>query len=419
MIPAVALALFATACNKDDGGNNNGGGQTDPTLLADGSTISGEITSDMKLGKGFTYTLAGGVHVKPGATLSIEEGVTIKSSATEPSTAYLLVEPGAKIEANGTATAPIVMTSGQASPKVQDWGGLIICGKAPINTPGGTAASEMGAGVTYGGTDANDNSGTIRYVRVEYTGKKQNQTKEHNGITFEGVGAGTTVDYIAVYLGADDGIEFFGGNVQVKHAFVFGGSDDLFDWTYGWRGKGQFWVGIQGGANGDRGIEADNNGDNNTATPYSEPTLANITLVGSTAIMNEDAGSTRAMKLREGTKGKLYNVLVYGFSNGIEVQHDQTLANMTDGSLNIQGLQLYSSKPWKYSPNTGDWMGATPLEAGATVMADGTPSFVNGHVGTTTTGAINVSGMDSWFEGATYIGAVDAANDWTAGWTRK
>ncbi len=438
LIPTLAIAMIATGCKKEQTNvtptNNNNPTNptnpnnptnptdpTDPTLLANGSTISGEITANTRLGKGFSYTLAGGVHVKSGATLTIEEGVTIKSSATEPSTAYLLIEPGAKINARGTASAPIVMTSGQTSPKVQDWGGLIICGKATVNTPGGTAASEMGAGVTYGGTDDADNSGILQYVRVEYTGKKQNQTKEHNGITFEGVGSGTLVDHIAVYLGADDGIEFFGGTVSVRYAYVYGASDDCFDWTYGWRGQGQFWVAEQGGDNGDRGFEGDNNGDNNLATPYSEPKIANVTLIGSTSILNEDGGDTRSMKLREGTKGKIYNVVAAGFASGIEVQHDQTLTNMTDGSLEVKGVYLNNDKPWKYSPNSGSWSGATPFESEASnaVNAAGLPSFLNGAIGVETNNAVDVTTLGSWFVAANFKGAVESSNDWTAGWTRK
>src|SRR5690606_39108636 len=202
---------------------------------------------------------SGPVHVKPGYTIYIEEGVTVKSERSASTVAYLLIEPGAKIEAEGTATSPIVFTSGEASPKQQDWGGIILCGKAPVNVGTGSAASEMGVGVVYGGTDPNDNSGTLRYVRVEYTGKKQSLEAEPNGFTFEGVGAGTMVEYIASYKGGDDGIEFFGGTVNVKYAVVYGAQDDSFDWTFGWTGKGQFWVAVQADDVADRGFEADNN----------------------------------------------------------------------------------------------------------------------------------------------------------------
>src|SRR5690554_5991799 len=353
---AIAGSFLFASCSKDSDPIGNGPGNG---ILPDGVTVTGEIKENITLSKGNTYILKAGVHVKPGATLTIEEGVTVKSDPNEPVAAYLLIEPGAKINAIGTESAPIVFTSGKASPKTQDWGGIILTGRAPINVEGGVAASEMGDGVTYGGTDANDNSGVMKYVRVEYTGKKSNADKEHNGFTFEGVGAGTTLEHLSVYKGADDGIEFFGGTVNLKYAVVYGAEDDSFDWTYGWSGKGQFWVAVQGDDFADRGIEADNNGNNNSASPFSNPMLSNITLVGSTIAQTDDgagsieAGKTRAMKLREGTKGILQNVVAYGFHSGIEVEHDQTFANMNDGSLSLTSVDIYNPKTWSYKGYTG------------------------------------------------------------------
>src|SRR5690554_7617445 len=354
---AIAGSFLFASCSKDSDPIGNGPGNG---ILPDGVTVTGEIKENITLSKGNTYILKAGVHVKPGATLTIEEGVTVKSDPNEPVAAYLLIEPGAKINAIGTESAPIVFTSGKASPKTQDWGGIILTGKAPINVEGGAAASEMGAGVTYGGTDANDNSGVMKYVRVEYTGKKSNADKEHNGFTFEGVGAGTTLEHLSVFNGADDGIEFFGGTVNLKYAVVYGAEDDSFDWTYGWSGKGQFWVAVQGDILADRGIEADNNGSNRSASPFSEPTLSNVTLVGSLIAQtgddlesNPESGKTRAIKLREGTKGKLYNFVTYGFSSGVEVEHDETLANMEAGSLIFANSSVYGPKSWSVNNTAG------------------------------------------------------------------
>ncbi|MEZ5018272.1 MAG: hypothetical protein R2800_14530 [Flavipsychrobacter sp.] len=418
LIPALAVMTLATACNDK---KSNPTPTPTPGTLANGSTLEGEITSNTTLSAGNTYTLKGGVHVKSGATLTIEKGVTVKSDANEPATAYLLIEPGAKINAVGTATEPIVFTSGKATPAVQDWGGIIVCGKAPINVTGGQNASEMGAGVTYGGTDAADNSGTIQYVRVEYTGKKQNQTKEHNGFTFEGVGSGTTVDHIAVYKGADDGIEFFGGTVNVKYFFAYGAQDDCIDWTYGWTGSMQYAVAVQADDVADRGFEGDNNGSNNTLTPYSSPKIANVTLVGSLIAGTDDGngglatGKTRAMKLREGTKGMIYNVVAYNFSSGIECQHDQSLANMNDGSLVIKGLHLENASHFKYAPSTGSYTGAKPFETEASnaTAAAGTPSFISGKYVGTTASTVNASAIG--LESAQFKGATATA--WGT-WTR-
>src|SRR5690606_1407032 len=153
----------------------------------------------------------------------------------------------------------------------------------------------------------------------------------------------------------------FGGTVNARYLFVYGAQDDLFDWTYGWSGKGQFWVGIQGDDVADRGIEADNNGSDNAATPFSNPTLSNITLVGSTTAKTGDdpasaseTGKTRAIKLREGTKGALMNCIVYNFNSGVEVEHDQTLANMEDGSLSLKHTDIYNEKLWSFKKTGGD-----------------------------------------------------------------
>ncbi len=419
---AVLAMVAFTACDNSD---DDGKGVGREGELPNGTEIVGDITENTILSKGNTYTLRGGVHVTNGATLKIEEGVTVKaitnSKTDYANTAYLLVEPGSKIEAVGTASAPIVFTSNAATPAPQDWGGIILCGKAPINPQGGTAPSEMGAGVVYGGTDAADNSGTLKYVRVEYTGKKQDASKEHNGFTFEGVGNGTTLEYLAVYKGADDGIEFFGGTVNIRYAVVNGAQDDLFDWTYGWSGNAQFLVGIQGNDVADRGIEADNNGDNNGLSPLSSPTLSNITLVGSReaktndnpdAATDADKGKTIGLKLRAGTGGKLHNFVVYGFNNGVDIQHDITVGNALDGKLIFTNSDLYGPKPFKSSLAT--LVQEAFFKTTITVSEDDKPSYMNGYIGTTATGALNPTTLGSFFTAANYKGAVETNNNWVA-----
>lgn len=418
-----ACVLFAS-CSKDDPNPTPEPG--DGGVLENNATLTGDITSNTTLAKGNTYFLKGGVHVVGGAVLTIQEGVTVKSDPNDGSAAYLLIDPSSKIEAVGTAEAPIVFTSGKANPQAQDWGGIILTGKAPINVTGGTALSEMGQGISYGGTDANHSSGTLKYVRAEYTGKKSTSEKEHNGFTFEGVGAGTTVEHIAVYHGGDDGVEFFGGTVNVKYAVVYGAQDDSFDWTYGWKGKGQFWVAVQGDILADRGIEADNNGSNRSATPNSEPTLSNVTLVGSLIAQtgddlesNPESGKTRAIKLREGTKGKLYNFVTYGFSSGVEVEHDETLANMEAGSLIFANSSVYGpQKTWSFKTTAGTAFTGDNLfsaEVSNTVDVLVKPIFITGkYVGTTETNALDPKTLDAWFTSAKYQGAVSASDNWVA-----
>ena len=205
--------LFTTACTEDtigDGGNGN---------IAD-NLLNADITEDVTLKAGETYTLDGGIHVKNGATLKIEPGVKIEA-IHDNKVDYILIEQGAKIDAQGTATQPIVMTSQKK--EAGAWGGLHICGYAPTNV--GTGTSEIGD-ATYGGDRADDNSGVLKYVRMEYTGYAFSEDKESNGITFYGVGSGTTVDYVQAFMGSDDGFEFFGGSVNIRHAVVTDCSDD-------------------------------------------------------------------------------------------------------------------------------------------------------------------------------------------------
>ncbi|SOD15283.1 hypothetical protein [Pedobacter xixiisoli] len=436
LVTALASVSVFTACKKDKGADEETVLRGD---LANGTVITGELVNDVTLLKGNSYVLKGGVHVKTGKTITIQEGVTVKSDANEPATAYLLIEPGAKIMAQGTAASPIIFTSGATAPKEQDWGGIIVCGLAPVNGEGGRIASEMGAGVTYGGTNAADNSGVLRYIRVEYTGKKQTADKEHNGFTFEGVGNGTTVEYLSVYRGGDDAFEWFGGTVNVKYLFAYGAQDDTFDWTFGWNGKAQFLVGVQADGVADRGIEADNSNKNRTASPYSNPTISNVTLVGSlTAKTGDDptnatdVGKTTGLKLREGTRGKLHNFVVYNFNNGVDVEHDETLNNVADATLIIKNSDISNVNPWALKHTLPSTTGATrppftgvnpfisATYANTTTASSTRPSYMTSvFVGTTATDAINPTTLDAFFTAANYKGAVQTGSDWTnAAWVR-
>ncbi|MEQ9187573.1 MAG: hypothetical protein RLP15_07545 [Cryomorphaceae bacterium] len=334
LIGAIALTSCSkkgctdpTATNFDDKAKKE---DNSCTYDNDADTVlSGSIQESRSLDASKTYTLSGGVHVKSGAVLSIPAGTVIQSDPTE-SVAYLLIERGARIEAIGTSDAPIVFTSGSANPASGDWGGIIICGKAPINN-GSEATAEVGD-VLYGGTNSADNSGTLQYVRVEYSGNAINDEKEHNGFTFNGVGSGTTLAYLQSYMGNDDGFEFFGGSVDANHLISTGSGDDGFDWTYGWVGSGSYWIAEQVDGIGDRGIEADNNGDDNTAAPFSNPTLSNLTLSG--------YGSGDGIKLREGTKANISNALITNFSDGLDVEHSSTVTHIVSGELLLSNITL-------------------------------------------------------------------------------
>ena len=161
-------------------------------------------------------------------------------------------------------------------------------------------------------------------------GKQFTADKEMNGFSFNGVGNGTTLEYLQAYMSSDDGFEFFGGTVDLSYALSYGSGDDSFDFTYGWSGTGMNWRAQQADSQGDRGIEGDNNAANNEAEPFSNPTLMNIELIGRGV-----AAGKVGMKLREGTKGNISNVVISEFAKGVEVEHDQTLTNLIGGDLKV------------------------------------------------------------------------------------
>jgi hypothetical protein len=300
----------------------------------DGSiTIEGgTMTEDATLTNDRVWNLGGSIFVgqdspAPGdeVTLTIEPGTKIVGLTGLPSgiVPRLVISRGNKIMAVGTPDAPILMTGGNESAS-SEWGGLAINGFAPINR-GDEADGEAETG-KYGGDQPNDNSGILKYVIVAHAGFKFTETNELNGIAFQGVGSGTTVDYIQVHRNADDGVEFFGGTVNAKHIFLTENQDDSLDWTDGWTGKVQF-VSIHKNPNsGDQGIEADNLGADNNALPRSHPVLANMTIRGY-------EGNGKGILMRRGTGVNIYNTIITGFGEGqIDIDNLATFENAVSPS---------------------------------------------------------------------------------------
>lgn len=316
------MTLFA-ACSDDETNNNGDNG------IADGTTLSGTITEDVTLKAGNTYKLSGAYTVEEGATLNIEQGVKIVS-VYDDNVDYILIKQGGKINAKGTANAPIVMTSEKE--EAGAWGGIHICGRAHTNAEGGKGSSEIG-GAEYGGNDDKDNSGTLQYVRLEYTGYAFDEEHEANGVSFYGVGNGTTVDHCVAYKGSDDGFEFFGGSVNVSNMVVISCSDDSFDWTEGWNGTATDLVAYQEaeatlGYDCDCLIEADNNENNYSAAPIAHPTLKNLILVG-------NGGSKQGVRLRRGTQVTMDNAQICGKGKALTVESTETETALTDGTSSI------------------------------------------------------------------------------------
>ncbi|GAA4279962.1 hypothetical protein GCM10022260_03830 [Gaetbulibacter aestuarii] len=335
LILGIALITVLFSCTTDGTSdiiinNYNGSGSTDGTIF-----LSGNYTQDLTLDPNNTYVLNGPLIMNSGTTLTIPAGMTIKALASGASV-YIAISQGAKIDAQGTASEPIVLTSNASSPAPGDWGGLILLGKAPVNSvaAGATSTSEIGS-LPYGGTDATDNSGIIKYMRLEYSGGAADGSSENNGFSFYGVGNGTVVDYIESYAGKDDGAEFFGGTVNVSHYLAVLNEDDSIDWTEGFSGSITDAYVLQG-PNHDKGIEADgyNSDYGNNIDPkfWANPTLTNITIIG-----NGSSTGGEAVRLRVGTKGTLKNIYLKGFDKGFGIHGDAgdnpTGAWVVDGSL--------------------------------------------------------------------------------------
>ena len=326
---AVMTALsLCTACSDDDDNDSNDDQNTEIT------TLKGSITSDVTLKAGQTYKLSGEYIVENGATLHIQEGVTIEA-IYDNIVDYILVKQGGKIEAIGTADQPIIMTSEKKEPGA--WGGLHICGKAHTNAEGGKGNSEIGNAL-YGGNEENDNSGTLKYIRLEYTGFAFDEEHEANGISFYGVGNGTTVDHCQAYKGSDDGFEFFGGSVNVSNMVATSCSDDSFDWTEGWNGTASHLVAYQEAAatlgyDCDCLMECDNNGKNFSASPVAHPKLSDLILVG-------NGGSKQGIRLRAGTHVEIDGAKVCGKANPITVETNETANALKEGVSKLKNMTV-------------------------------------------------------------------------------
>ncbi|MFN8397387.1 MAG: T9SS type A sorting domain-containing protein [Bacteroidia bacterium] len=403
------------------------------------TTISGDITSNTTWTADHVYELTGGfVYVTNNATLTIQPGTLIKGNQSA-----LVITRGAKIMASGTASQPIVFTSyqavGQRAPG--DWGGVLVLGKAPINDPAGQRLAEGGIDPVkglYGGTDADDNSGVLEYVRIEYAGIAFQPNNETNGLTMGGVGRGTTVNHIQVSFGGDDSFEFFGGTVNAKHLISYRGVDDEFDTDYGFQGMLQFCVSLRDSSyadvSGSNGFESDNDATGSTNTPNTKPIISNFTIVGPMRTLGTTvhANYKRAAHLRRSTSECVYNSLLMGYPTGLKIEGQTTADNATNGSLQwknniiagctnsfdstgltgINVLSWFNSNSNSTLTNVGDLMLGNPYNWTAPNFQPqvGSPALLGADFG-----AANLS--SSFFTVTTYRGAFDGVTDWTSGWS--
>ena len=292
--------------------------------------VSDDITSATVWRGDKTYVLEDIVFVD-NATLTIEAGATIKGE----NGAALIVTQDSQLFSRGRPDKPVVFTSARAQGERSrgDWGGVVLLGKAPVNQPspqieGIPAGDQRGS---FGGTDTTDSCGVMEYTRIEFAGFEVYQNNELNGLTLGGCGSNTIVRHVQVHRALDDGIEMFGGTVDLKHILVTGAADDSIDWDWGWRGRVQFAIIQQHADAGDNAFEGDNNGDQHEARPRSEPVFYNVTLAGT----GHGARSHRGMVLREGTGGHFHNMIIDSYAIEAMDTRDEVRALVASGSLSF------------------------------------------------------------------------------------
>lgn len=436
-VTAVAEGTATITVRTEDGGFT---ATCTVTVAADATgsqrvILKDSISSNMTLRAVDNNLLQGFVFVKSGVTLTIEPGTVIKGDrATKGS---LIIVPGAKIIAEGTAEKPIVFTSNEpaGSRSYGDWGGLILCGKAPVNAK--DPVIEGGPNTKYGGNDPEDNSGIVKYVRIEFAGYPLEPNQEINGLTLGGVGRGTTIEYVQVSYCGDDSYEWFGGTVNGRHLIAYKGWDDEFDTDYGYSGKLQFLLGIRDPKHADtsksNGFESDNNATGSGDEPITNPIFSNVTLIG--PLYGESAGKAEseilystedasngakggqfqsAMHIRRNSALNVYNSVFTGWPYGLYLQNANaaaTVKNVIFAGM-WENFKDDASKSYfeKEGLNNKVYSSSNDLIA---TNANYSSVVVD-----------EISGADfsdsvlsnNFFEKVTYKGAFDGTNDWTQGW---
>ena len=434
LVIAALAALSVTAVNA----------QNKPTKIISGADTL--ITTSRTWDADTIYFLGGKVYVTNGAELTIQPGTVITGDTITKGT--LLITKGSKIHASGTPTCPIVFTSSKGTGKRNrgDWGGVVILGKATVNTPTGLANIEglpASALTQYGGglgtSDDNDNSGELQFVRIEYPGVALAPNNEINGLTMGGVGRGTTIDFVQVSYANDDSFEWFGGTVNAKHLIAFRGLDDDFDTDFGYNGKIQFGIGLRdplvADVSGSNGFESDNDAAGSANLPQTRAVFSNMTIsAGSDSATN--ALYRNGAQIRRNSHQYIYNSILMGYPTGLlidgtatnsNVAADTMLANniisakqsakwvtSTTANTAVTSLLLNNAGNRFYTANTGGVALVRPysLTAPNFKPASGSPARTGGN--------FNHIGLknDAFFIKTNYVGAIGpkAADNWAITW---
>lgn len=436
------ISLFAfSACIKvdiDDSTTNNGNtnpvGATLQERIISSKILTGNINENVELPKG-KYTLKGYVYVNNRARLTFAAGSIIVGDTINKGA--LIIEQNSRLIADGTASEPIIFTSGKPAGqrKPGDWGGIAIAGNAPTNrtTP---PLLEGGINAVYGGSLANDNSGILRYVRIEFAGIAADPNSEINGLTLGGVGAGTIIENVQVSYGNDDAYEFFGGTVNCKNLIAFATADDDFDFDFGYVGRIQFGVSLRDplfvdGGDAGNGIECDNDGGGTTASPRTRPQLSNFTFCGPNGAAGVLANHNFNTRFRRATHFVLVNSILSGYQKGgFQFESDSTAAAYIDGRAIFKNNLVHGVvEPYKVSSATlinaaavktkAESEGCITYTAASDIMLENPfnlagPNFLPKAGSPALTGA-SFTGLTG-FTTTTYVGAFGTTN-WMAGWT--
>ncbi|MBD3168887.1 MAG: T9SS C-terminal target domain-containing protein [candidate division Zixibacteria bacterium] len=439
---ALSLIVIVAGCSDDDT-------STTPTPvdeyftdddIAPGDSI--HLTADQE------WVMDGFVFVDDGAVLSIEAGAVLKFNPGQGADASALIcGRNGKIYMNGTADNPIIMTAtaddttlGEGVPWYTRglWGGLVILGNAPTNNGGDTQIEgipETEARGAYGGSDAVENSGIIRYVSIRHGGSEIGAANEINGLTLGAVGGGTTIDYVEVFANKDDGVEFFGGTPNTTHMAVAFCGDDCFDYDEGYNGNGQFWFAIQAEDAGNRAGEHDGATGNEQSTPYAIPIVSNATYIGSGAD-SPNGNNDRALYLRDNAGGKYHNSIIYDFNGvGLKVE-DLDDPSLQDSRARLEaGDIVFANNIW-YSFGAGNTLEDIIADDFVRDLLDASNTIVDPQLvgidrspgggldpspaagSPAGSGAVMPSGNNGFtFENVNYKGAFAPGENWLKGWT--
>lgn len=469
-----ALAMSAAACSS---GSDSTTGPTEPSC-GTGNVVRGPITANCTLRTGQTYVLSGYVKVQNGATMTIEPGTRIVGDTATPGSSLWILR-GARLVAEGTQSAPIVFTSARAAGNRRpgDWGGIVIVGNGRINRTANPVLTEGGAaGIAEnyaGGTNDADNSGSLRYVRIEFAGYdiSNGNGQELNGLSMYAVGSGTRLEYVETLAGLDDSFEWWGGAVDGRYLISLESGDDHFDWTEGYRGRNQFLIAYQstrlavtpgtGTLSTDpRGIEADGCDPNPTSapdctytggsatptgmnTPYSTPVFANLSVVGPRGTVTGFPADGNGVVLRRGTGGTLDRIIIGGWpgiglngrdfwTDSLRLRDSLSVTNVVfaqnGNNYDPEGATGANSRFWpskfttsnhRTAANVTDVIQTLPT---GTSVGNWTSIGVAATVGTAVTPprlAARVTGYpySGGWQTTSYVGAGDASNQWWTGWT--